>query len=266
MAFYIIFDANMSKKGNIDEIAKAFGVSVRTIRSNSQRDGFPKAEDGVYDLEKIVTWVISRPESKRSKMWEAATRLLAEGKIKNVKRKAKNAGKGDGKREKQDKGKPGKPYAEDEPPSLDSAEEGDLEAAEALRGEDVAEVLEPIVSKLSGVVDSFADLSMDNLSKGNAELCAYYVKLLVPSIESLRKGIESTISVQQHRGELLRRDDAVHAFAKMASNVRGKLMVMTKKLSHELVGKMTPGEVQAILEDEVTEVLEGLSRNPFGDG
>ena len=256
----------MRKKGNIDEIANALGVTVGTIRSNSHRNGFPKSVDGIWDLEKIVKWVISRPESKRSKMWEAATRLLADGKVKNVKRETKNGRNGEGKRERQDKGKSEEPSAEDEPPSLDSAEGGGLEAAETLRGEDVAEVLEPIVSKLSGVVDSFADLSMDNLSKGNAELCAYYVKLLVPSIESLRKGIESTISVQQHRGELLRRDDAVHAFAKMASNVRGKLMVMTKKLSHELVGVMTPGEVQAILEDEVTEVLEGLSRNPFGDG
>ena len=256
----------MGKKGNIDEIAKAFGVSVHTIRSNSQREGFPKAVKGVYDLGEIVRWVIGRPESKRSKRWEAATRLLADGKVKNVKRKAKNAGKWEGKRERQDKGKSEEPSAEDEPPSHDPVEDGELDAVEASQVEDVAEVLEPIVSKLSGVVDSFADLSMDNLSKGNAELCAYYVKLLVPSIESLRKGIESTISVQQHRGELLRRDDAVHAFAKMASNVRGKLMVMTKKLSHELVGIMTPGEVQAILEDEVTEVLEGLSRNPFGDG
>lgn len=256
----------MRKKGNIEEVASSLGVTVGTIRSNSHRDGFPKAVDGIWDLEKIVTWVISRPESKRSKMWEAATRLLAEGKVKNVKRKAKNAGKGEGKRAKQDKGKSVKPPAEDEPPSHDPVEDGELDAVEESQVEDVAEVLEPIVSKLSGVVDSFADLSMDNLSKGNAELCAYYVKLLVPSIESLRKGIESTISVQQHRGELLRRDDAVHAFAKMASNVRGKLMVMTKKLSHELVGMTTPGEVQAILEDEVTEVLEGLSRNPFGDG
>lgn len=256
----------MSKKGNIDEVAKAFGVSVRTIRSNSQRDGFPKAVKGVYDLDEIVRWVISRPESKRSKMWEAACRLMAGGEARSDKRKTGLKGGKSGERSgKREKGT-FQPPAEDEPPSHDPVEDGELDAVEASQVEDVAEVLEPIVSKLSGVVDSFADLSMDNLSKGNAELCAYYVKLLVPSIESLRKGIESTISVQQHRGELLRRDDAVHAFAKMASNVRGKLMVMTKKLSHELIGIMTPGEVQAILEDEVTEVLEGLSRNPFGDG
>ena len=231
------------------EMAAVLGITQNTLNNHRKRNGLPMASPGKYDVEEVCRWVMTRP--KRGKMWECASRWLAE-----------NA---DGAKRQRPKTKKRSEPKPEEPPKPPDAELPKTEPPKGEQAEAEASLLfSPILDKFRRAVDYLADSFNEAVQQGDYGTAAVIMKSWVPAFDNLRKAEESVLELGKERGALLPKEDVQAAFVALATNLKNRLMVLPGKLSHELVNQRSANKIMEVLDAEIRECLESVGRDPFG--
>lgn len=230
-------------------MAAVLGITQKTLTNHRQQNGLPMASPGKYDVEEVCRWVMTRP--KRGKMWECASRWLAE-----------NA---DGAKRQRPKTKKRSEPKPEEPPKPPGQELPKTEPPDGAQADAEASLLfSPILDKFRRAVDYLADSFNEAVQQGDYGTAAVIMKSWVPAFDNLRKAEESVLELGKARGALLPKEDVQAAFVALATNLKNRLMVLPGKLSHELVNQRSANKIMEVLDAEIRECLESVGRDPFG--
>lgn len=255
-------EKKLKKYLTYNDLAVLMDVNVRSLYNATRREGFPqKRKDGKYDVVSVCKYFISNL-GKSSTLKDAAQRILAryerEGKVEKDTVHIQST--------------PNEPDVVVVPPP---ANEPDIIATD-MPGfvpenpgfdnlpSETRELFGPIVSKFRMAVAYLGDEFWRSVTSQEFEYATLVMKQWGIALEQLRKAEDSVLDIGLKRGDMLPKDEVVQAFVAMASNVKTKLNIVASKLAHELVTETSAKKIKEVMLDEFTEILDNLSRNPFG--
>lgn len=237
------------------ELATALSVSYRSIDVASRRENFPKRDIAKkYDTIAVCEWVVNSSQRK-SKMWHSAKSILANYRklstiAKNVKKVSLPAPSAAALSSSKKQTAEGVPVKVSIPNPDNPDDTGDF-----------ADILDKFRYAVNYYADKWQDASVDSEDEDKASIL---IRNWSQAFDQLRKSEESVIAIKKQRGDLLPKEDVIAAFVSMATSIKSNLLIIPSKISHELLNQSKPGTVQKILEDELHDALDALTRNPFG--
>lgn len=254
-------EKKLKKYLTYNDLAVLMDVNVRSLYNATRREGFPqKRKDGKYDVLAVCKYFISNL-GKSSTLKEAAQRILAryEKEGKNTKDTV-HVVSTQGESHSLPVGIPSETEEKEPEAPVPIAENPELSNLP----DETLELFGPIVNKFRMAVAYLGDEFWRSVTNQEFEYATLVMKQWGVALEQLRKAEDSVLDIGLKRGDMLPKDDVIQAFVAMASNVKTKLNIVASKLAHELASETSAKKIKEVMLDEFTEILDNLSRNPFG--